>query len=250
MRPVDQKRILVADDTLPMRIMLQDVLTEAGYDVITAADGEEAWNIVQAQGNDIDLLILDLLMPRMTGFEVLEKIKSGGNPFDLKSLVVTGIFKSEKEIKRMKDLGASGYLTKTALIDEILFRVNQVFHMGMENTRRFQRLFMSLPVEYRRNGSVYSNFSSNFSAGGVFIRTIDPLEETKEIELSFQVPEIDLDVKALGRVVWTNEYETNRRKSSLPGMGIEFLELDAKIQSALDIFVNERLVDEPVWLTT
>ena len=49
----DQKRILVADDTLPMRIMLQDVLSEAGFDVIIAADGEEAWGILQEQADMI-----------------------------------------------------------------------------------------------------------------------------------------------------------------------------------------------------
>ena len=61
------KRILVADDTLPMRIMLQDVLLEAGYEVVTAADGQEAWNLLREEGKNFDLLILDLLMaPKAT----------------------------------------------------------------------------------------------------------------------------------------------------------------------------------------
>ena len=144
-----RKRILVADDTLPMRIMLQDVLAEAGFDVVTASDGAEAWTTICEDPEGFDLFIIDLLMPRMTGFEILERLEPCNDPLEKKVLVVTGIFKSQKEINRLKELGALGYITKTALVDEILLRVNQVFYYGLENTRKFPRLLKSLPVDYQ-----------------------------------------------------------------------------------------------------
>lgn len=244
-----QKKILVADDTLPMRIMLQDVLSEAGYEVAIAADGEEAWKILQDDGLSIDLLILDLLMPRMTGFEILERLAELTRKDDQKVLVITGIFKSDKEIQRLKFLGANGYITKTALVDEILFRVNQVFHLGGENSRKFPRLIMSLPVDYHLRGQQYTNYTSNVSAGGTFIRTIDPAMTDEEVEMRFTIPETKTSVRVKGRVVWSNEYETNRRKSSLPGMGVEFLDLDPGLQQHLESFVGRKLTNEPVWLT-
>ncbi len=250
MRARGRKRILVADDTLPMRIMLQDVLSEAGYEVLMAADGGEAWGTLQSQGEDIDLLILDLLMPRMTGFEILERFHELDQTHPKKVLVITGIFKSQKEVQRLRDLGANGYITKTALVDEILFRVNQVFHLGQENSRKFPRLLMSLPIDYRVRGGQYSNFTSNLSAGGAFIRTIDPAPPQETLELTFHIPETNMAVSATGRVVWTNEYETYRRKACLPGMGVEFVDLAPAIKKHLSEYVSQKLVNEPVWLDT
>ncbi len=243
-----RKRILVADDTLPMRIMLQDVLSEAGYEVIVVSDGEEAWIMLQEEYESIDLLILDLLMPRMTGFDILEKIQEYPPEKRKKSLVVTGIFKSEKEVKRLKDLGACGYITKSALVDEILFRVNQVFFLGQQNIRKFPRLLKSAPISYEYEGEQQENYTSNFSAGGAFIRTIDPAPKDELIDISFKIPGNGLEVAATGRVVWTNEYETYRRKSSLPGMGVEFLDIAPDIKNKLAGFVEGCLLEEPVWL--
>lgn len=244
-----EKKILVADDTLPMRIMLQDVLSEAGYEVLTAADGQEAWDLLKTEGSAIDLLIVDLLMPRMTGFEVLERLKSQFPESQRKKvLVITGIFKSNKEIQRLRDLGASGYITKTALVDEILFRVNQVFHLGQENTRRHPRLLRSVPVDYRRREQSFSNFTSNFSAGGAFIRTIDPANPEEKIRLTVRIPEFSSPLDLAAKVVWINEYETYRKKSCLPGMGVEFLDVDPALRSSLDNFVRVQLQNEPVWL--
>jgi uncharacterized protein (TIGR02266 family) len=242
------KRILVADDTLPMRIMLQDVLLEAGYEVVTAADGQEAWDLLLEEGKKLDLLILDLLMPRMTGFEIMEKLPELHLQPARRVLVVTGIFKSGKEIQRLKELGASGYITKSALVDEILFRVNQVFHLGHENSRQHPRVLMSLPVDYRVGGQQLSNYSSNVSAGGLFIRAIDPAPLDETIEVTFKIPELNQTVSAKGRVVWTNEYETLRKKSSLPGMGVKFLDLDVALERTIAAYVADKLVNEPVWL--
>lgn len=247
MPPVDRKRILVADDTLPMRVMLQDVLTEAGYEVTTAGDGEEAWKLMGGLACKYDLLILDLLMPKMTGFDIMERLQID-NPTGCKVLVITGIFKSHKEILRLKSLGACGYITKSALVDEILFRVNQVFHIGLQNTRKFPRLLMSVPVSYKFKGAQFSNYTSNFSAGGAFIRTIDPAPVKESLDLIFKIPGMSGAIEASGRVVWTNEYETFRRKSCLPGMGIEFLEINPLSQKMLSEFITEKLVNEPVWL--
>jgi len=241
------KRILVADDTLPMRVMLQDVLVEAGYEVTTAVDGGEAWDQLKEHGKSFDLLILDLLMPKMTGFEILEKLSelSLGKK---KVIVVTGIFKSQKEVQRLRELGATGYITKSALVDEILFRVNQVFYLGQENSRLFPRILLSLPIDYQVRGQQLSNYSSNFSAGGMFIRTIDPASPREDIEVNFTIPELNQPVQLKGKVVWTIEYDTYSRKSSLPGMGVEFTNLDPETQKTLLAYVEQKLKTEPVWL--
>lgn len=241
----EKKRILVADDTLPLRIMLKDVLTEAGHEIVTASDGAKTWKIIEDEGDSFDLLILDLLMPEVTGFEILERLQK--SPKKTKVIVITGIFKSGKEIQRLKDLGACGYITKTALVDEILFRVNQVFYMGQENSRSHPRLFMSIPVLYKIGEEQFSNYTSNFSGGGAFIRTIDPAPLQERININFQVPSRKLAVETECRVVWNNEYDTQSKKSSLPGMGVEFVDLSSSLQNSLSQFIQEKLLDESVW---
>ncbi|OPX19401.1 MAG: two-component system response regulator [Desulfobacca sp. 4484_104] len=67
------KKILVADDEMSIRLLYSEELKDEGYEVLTAADGREALDIVEK--NPLDLVILDIKMPEMSGIEVLRQIK-------------------------------------------------------------------------------------------------------------------------------------------------------------------------------
>jgi two-component system response regulator (stage 0 sporulation protein F) len=67
------KRILVADDEMSIRLLYSEELKEEGYDVLTAANGKEALEVVAKE--PLDLVILDIKMPEMSGIEVLRQIK-------------------------------------------------------------------------------------------------------------------------------------------------------------------------------
>ncbi len=67
------KKILVADDEMSIRLLYSEELKEEGYDVITASNGKEALEIVSRE--PLDLVILDIKMPEMSGIEVLRQIK-------------------------------------------------------------------------------------------------------------------------------------------------------------------------------
>jgi len=72
----EKKTILLADDDVNLRRVLEFQLTEAGYKVLTARDGAEALEIFTI--NDFDCVVTDLRMPKLSGLELLEKIKAGG----------------------------------------------------------------------------------------------------------------------------------------------------------------------------
>jgi len=81
-----KKRILIADDDAEMRSEIAGILKDDGYDVKTAGDGAAALKLIRKQ--KFDLLLLDLKMPVMTGFEVLKKL--GADKVKLKVIVLTG----------------------------------------------------------------------------------------------------------------------------------------------------------------
>ena len=121
-----KKRVVVADDTAFFRMMLTDLLTEAGYEVITAVDGEDALIKIKHELPDLDLVLLDMLMPKLDGFQVIEELKKGVMANNLPILALSGVFKSDADREHMKKLGVVGYVDKDTPPDQILERVNMI----------------------------------------------------------------------------------------------------------------------------
>jgi two-component system sensor histidine kinase and response regulator WspE len=111
------KRILVADDSITVREVERKMLTAKGYEVDVAVDGMDAWNTVRK--NDYDLVVSDIDMPRMNGFELVSLIK---NDPDLRNLPVIIVSYKDRKEDRNKGLevGADYYLTKGSFQDKAL----------------------------------------------------------------------------------------------------------------------------------
>jgi predicted Zn finger-like uncharacterized protein len=121
--PYRKKRIIVADDTAFFRIMIADLLSAAGYEVITAVDGEDALDKIKHELPAIDLVVLDMLMPKMDGFQVIEELKREAASENLSILALTGVFKSDADREHMKELGVAGYVDKSTPPELILDRI-------------------------------------------------------------------------------------------------------------------------------
>lgn len=243
------KKVLIADDTLPLRVMIEEVLTEAGYEVIIASDGLEVWKIICSRFKEIDLLVLDLLMPKMSGFEVLAELKKEFPERKFPVLVLSGVFKSEKEISRLKDLGANGYLNKNSVVDDILYRVNFIFYSQLERSRRYPRVLCSLPVDYQFNGNKHSSHTTTLSLGGCFVRTLKPAPKNAIANLWIMVPDCGCNesVHTQGRVVWVNGYDTDYKPNSPPGMGLEFQPIAEDQLECIKELVDQKLHEEDIW---
>lgn len=103
--------ILVTEDTELLRRIYQDKLTQEGYHVLTAADGLECLNVIRA--NKVDLVLLDLIMPRMSGLEALDAIKADPRTKDVPVIILSNLGQ-DADIQRGLDLGASDYLIKNS----------------------------------------------------------------------------------------------------------------------------------------
>ena len=111
-------RLLVAEDEPKIGIYLQQGLTEAGFNVDRFTDGKEA--LQHALSEAYDLLILDVMMPGLDGWEVLQKVRASGK--DVPVLFLTARDRVEDRVKGL-ELGADDYLIKPFAFEELLARI-------------------------------------------------------------------------------------------------------------------------------
>ena len=122
------KRILVVDDEVRYQRLLDANLRTDGYDVVTASNGVEAIEIFSSQ--PIDLILLDVMMPELDGFETCQRIREYSN-VPIIMLTAKG---DEKDRVRGLDLGADDYLTKPFSATELLARVRAVLRRAQVST--------------------------------------------------------------------------------------------------------------------
>jgi len=110
--PVESKksRILLVEDDLLLVKMYQTKFTMEGFELLVASDGEAGLQI--AQRENIDFLILDIMLPKLSGIDVLEKLKRDPNKKDIPVLILTNLTQ-EEEAKKALALGAKEYLIKS-----------------------------------------------------------------------------------------------------------------------------------------
>jgi len=104
-----QRKVLVVDDDEGTIEALQRILRAEGFEVLTACDGETA--LAQVRASDPDLIVLDLKLPGISGYEVLRRLKSGDTSKSIPIVVMTGSDLGRSKGKSLA-LGASEYLTK------------------------------------------------------------------------------------------------------------------------------------------
>jgi two-component system sensor histidine kinase and response regulator WspE len=111
--------VLVVDDSITVREVERQLLRHRGYEVTLAMDGQEGWNAVRAE--PFDLMISDVDMPRMNGFELVRAVR--GDP-GLRSLPVIIVSYKDREEDRLRglDAGANYYLTKSSFDDVTFLR--------------------------------------------------------------------------------------------------------------------------------
>lgn len=110
------KRVLVVDDEAPMRFLLSKQLKRAGFDTVTAADGEAA--LTTAAANAFDAIVLDVVMPGLDGFEVCRRLKANPLTADVPVLFLSASCSGEFR-RRAFRLGADDFLAKPFETDEL-----------------------------------------------------------------------------------------------------------------------------------
>ncbi|MDD3681603.1 MAG: EAL domain-containing protein, partial [Mesotoga sp.] len=161
-------KILVVDDSASDRFIIERMLRE--YDILTACDGIEAMQQIDEHG-DIDIVILDLNMPKMDGFEVLKALKSNDRYKGLRTIILTNYDELDNEIEGLR-LGAVDYIRKPVNMDSLkarieihveLLRIQQMLEQKLyEQGLTFDTIFQQAPIGIAiSHGSEPSNGREN-----------------------------------------------------------------------------------------
>jgi DNA-binding response OmpR family regulator len=116
------KRILAVDDETDVLMILKTALQSEGFDVDTASNGPDA--LTQARENPPDLVLLDVMMPGMTGFEVLSRLKADDATSLIPVIMLTGM-SERKNIQQALSSGIDFYIVKPFEFHDLLNKVNQ-----------------------------------------------------------------------------------------------------------------------------
>lgn len=107
-------KLLLVDDSRAIQIANQRALEKVGYEVTCASDGEEALRLAEMQ--TFDLILLDLMLPKVPGLEVLKRLKGNRKTAEIPVVVLSSL--SERNSIKLIDAGADAYLEKSTLMPE------------------------------------------------------------------------------------------------------------------------------------
>lgn len=123
---MNKAKILVADDIKQNVKLLRVILTASEFDVIEAYDGEEA--LEKAKSENPDLILLDIMMPKLTGYEVCQKLRANGTTKSIPIVMITALHEMDDRIKGI-EAGADDFISKPFNKTELLARVKALLRM-------------------------------------------------------------------------------------------------------------------------
>ncbi|MGA2851558.1 MAG: HD domain-containing phosphohydrolase [Terracidiphilus sp.] len=137
--------ILIADDDEMIRQLIAAMLSAEGYRIIFAADGDQALEIVRS--NLVDLVLLDVMMPGKTGFEVCQAIKSQPETRFIPVVLVTGLSRADERIQGIA-CGADDFLSKPVNCQELLARTRSLLRLKAftDELENAETVFFSLAL--------------------------------------------------------------------------------------------------------
>lgn len=129
---MDKKKILTVDDDFNITRLLKFKLNKEGFDVLEAHNGEEALKI--AASFKPDLILLDIMMPKMTGWEVNKKLREDSKLKNIPVIMVTAVSQLNEQLKSLKAEGVRDYIKKPFDFSELTSTVNRVLSQTKDNS--------------------------------------------------------------------------------------------------------------------
>ncbi|NOY38805.1 MAG: response regulator [Nitrospirae bacterium] len=118
------KKLLLADDSITIQKVVELILADEGFDINSVGDGEQAWAVIKEFMPDI--VLADIEMPKMNGYQLCEKIKNDENTRNIPVILLAGAFEPIDE-DLLKEVGADDYIVKPFESQELISKINAIF---------------------------------------------------------------------------------------------------------------------------
>jgi uncharacterized protein (TIGR02266 family) len=228
------KTVLIGDDTAFVRERFVSALSDAGHRAIPVHSTVDLLARVRAEGENLDLIVVDLHLPHSRGLDLVREIRrldGGRTPI----VIFSGTIADAGEVRELAALGIAGYINEYSAPHHILPSLAPHMFPDNFNRRSSPRVSVGIPVAYRFGDTIATALTLNVGKGGLSIRTMSPLQPSSKVRVRFKLPGSKRDVDADARVVWSD-----RRV----GMGLQFERVEAADQLPLDDFVDSQFFSD------
>lgn len=228
MRPQDIS-ILVVDDEADVREVLQETFESHGFNVKGAADGAEAWEALSR--DKFHLVVTDLRMPRMSGQELIKKIRLS-NVDSPKILAISGY--TENSVEELLNMGCDGFFAKPFNAETVRSAIKRCLLSNSEQwgTPPGQSCKFSYSKKFSTGTQMIASGEVGFGRSGIFLslsEKIAPVGELVEFSIQLSDSRTWKELSGVGRVVWARNAKKDEKAT---GLGVEFLYLKPECMHA------------------
>ena len=245
MRVKMKRKILIASDCELARNKMSNVLMSGGHKVNYASDVVALIQKLKDVTLDFDLLILDIDITQTGGFCVLEWMRDCGRIGKPPVLVIGDDRNTRQTLKKLKNLGAAGFIVKGVSPEHFFFRVNKVLFGEKELPRINPRASLSIPVDLTSVKRTNRGMLHNVSETGAFIHSYDNLKPEDKISLSFMLPDKNRGLNVEGKVVWVAD--SVEKDSFFKGFGVHFTNTSHEAKTLIGSVVNRTRRIARIW---
>jgi uncharacterized protein (TIGR02266 family) len=238
---MERKKIVLADDVELFLSLEKSFFNREEFALITARNGREA--LAAIRESKPDLVFLDLFMPDMNGDECCQIVKNDEACRHIPIIMVTTAGR-EEDLERCRHAGCDEIVHKPINRHDFMATARRLLLVTERGVQRFRS---RLRVHYGASShDLLSDYSIDFSTGGLFLATDHPLPADTPLRMEFFLPTSDKAICCNARVAWVNDAE-QLKKSTLPtGVGVQFLDLTLADMDAIREYIKKEKLN-PAW---
>jgi len=252
------KNIAVIDDNKLLRVMLSDVLVDAGFSVVSYATAEQA--LEGLWSHPVDAVVTDLFLPQMNGLDFVRELRTREWAQEVPCVAISAVEWPRAQVEAF-EAGAPSLMMRKPFDAHRLLESRQAMleqqhaqakdqlievepHAGAlvealpPEQRSAERTPVRLAVKLKTAAEVVIEYSENLSHSGIFVRTHDPLPLDTHVQLELTLPYRDQPVALEGSVVRSISPSSAQARTSGAGMAIALIDVPASIRSEMAAFLS------------
>jgi len=228
--PAKITKVLLVDDTKLYLDLQRSFFTRQDCKVFTATTGLKALEIVQKETPD--LVMLDLYLPEMDGFRVLERIRADKEV----KLVAIGLRDQEEDGRICRKMGVDAFLVRPVTKNDLIGTASKLLNMVLRVDARIQ---VEIEVFADQKKEKYFGRSRDISAGGTYVRSEKELKQDSQALLSFSLPGWTDTFSVKSRCLRVDKIPVEGKP--LFGLAFQFVDIGSFEREKIEVFVNSRI---------